>query len=393
MSVMRKATTALFVGIIFIPLLLSAAQPIDAGCRAATALDQIQRAARGIPQTFQVCPGDVQALGIGKNFDQWYSQLKSQSPCNRNTCTLSCRTRNTGAQVCGPTATRWNSIGCHPNNRTAIFPTVSHGFAAHIELLRRYCGERGRCTIGTVTQQWATGTNGSTQSPYAAFVSRHSGIPSNQVFDPNDIDLVARLALAMSCFEAGSLPYSLEELKQGLAMAAGGARVAVPANVGQLLNESLTASYTANPATSPNSHPGSWAYPPSSTNQGRYVPPPPPPVQPLIQSQPQSPAAPTPGNPLSPGIPDLPIPPSSLFIAQSARVPRGGTTLLSWVSVGMKSDSCRVTQNGAQFATGNQGSKILSTVSTVTAGTLTFALECTSLSGASVRKSLSVIVQ
>ncbi len=362
---------------------------IDPGCRAATPQDQAQRAARGIPQTFQVCPGDTQVLGIGDNFEQWYAQMKSQSPCNRNTCTLSCRTRNTGAQVCGPTASRWSSIGCHPNNRTAIFPTVSHGFAAHIELLRRYCGERGRCTIGSVVQQWTA--TASDRPAYANFVSRNSGIPANQVYNPNDVDLMGRLALAMSCFESGSMPYSVTELKQGLVMAAGGAPVPVPGNVGQLLQESLTASYAANPSYSPNSSPGSWAYPSASVNGGNYTPPPPPPMQPLLQPQP------TPKPDVPPPAPgptsSADIPPASLIIAQSSRILRGGMTLISWVSVGMKPDSCSVTQDGAQFARGNQGSKVLSSGSTENTGTITFVLGCVSLLGTTIQKNVNVTVQ
>lgn len=297
------------VGSLLLPLAVSA-QTLAPGCRLATPQDQAEMVARGLPRAFQVCPRDAEILGIGRDFEQWYAQIKSQSPCNRNTCTLSCRTRNTGAQVCGPTATRWNSIGCHPNNRTAIFPTVSHGFAAHIELLRRYCGERGRCTIGSVIQQW-TATAGD-RSSYASFVSRNAGIPVNQVFDPNDIDLMGRLALAMSCFEAGSLPYNVAELKQGLIMAGGGARVPVPPNVGQLLNESLTGSYAANSGTSPNSHPGSWAYPQSSVSGNNYRPPPPP-ASPLPVL---SPPGVSPTNPT--GVPSTPLPAQSAQLLNSA---------------------------------------------------------------------------
>lgn len=390
----KVEATALIVSVLLAPFVLSAAQAIDAGCRAATPSDQAQRAARGIPETFQVCPGDVQALGIGQNFEQWYDRLKTQSPCNRNTCTLSCRTRNTGAQVCGPTATRWNSIGCHPNNRTAIFPTVSHGFAAHIELLRRYCGERGRCTIGSVVQQW-TATVGD-RPAYANFVSRNAGIPANQVYDPNDIDLVGRLALAMSCFEAGSMPYSAAELKQGLAMAAGGARVPVPANVGQLLEESLQGGYASNPGYSPNSSPGSWAYPPSSASQSNYRPPPPPPMQPLIQSpsrpepKPDLPLTLPPTNNL--GASGTNVPSALLIIAQSPRISRGGTALISWVSVGMKPDSCSVTQNGSLFARGNQGSKIFSSALTGSPGSARVVLSCVSISGSTLERDITITV-
>ena len=243
---------------------------LDAGCHATTPAELKALQDRGIPASYQTCPSDTQTIGVGQDFDKWYAQLKTVSPCNKTSCALSCRTRNTGAQVCGPTAKRWNSIGCHPNNNTAIFPTAAYGFAAHIELLRRFCGERGRCTIASVINQWSTGNH----AEYINFVSRYSGIPYNQVFNPNDIDLVGRMALTMSCFESGSLPYDVNEMKQGLSMAAGGARVPVPANVGQLLNESIQGSYSSNPSYSPNSSPSSWTYPAQSVNSSNnYVPP------------------------------------------------------------------------------------------------------------------------
>ena len=380
----------------------ASAAVLGPGCRAATAQDQKDMQDRGLPLAYEVCPKDAQILGIGESFDQWYTRIKAMSPCNKTTCTLSCRTRNTGAQVCGPTSKRWSSIGCHPNNNTAIFPTVSHGFAAHIELLRRYCGERGRCTIGTVTQQWATGTNGSTQSPYAAFVSKAAGIPANQVYDPNDIDLVGRMAMAMACFEAGSLPYTADELKQGLIMAAGGARVPVPANVGALLNESLSGSYSANPAGSPNSHPGSWAYPQSSISNNSYQPPPPP-ANPLPIIKPSATNA---TNPFANGpLANQPtsntntstsynaaLQSSALIIAQPKSVRHGDPILVSWTSVGMDPQTlCQVTAGGSVVAQKNSGSQLIpTTLSQV--GTLTFTLSCTTRAGAQIQQSTTVNV-
>lgn len=267
---MKKYLLIVFV-VVFPHFVLAAT--LGAGCHATTPAELKALQDRGIPASYQTCPSDTQTIGVGQDFDKWYAQLKTVSPCNKNSCALSCRTRNTGAQVCGPTAKRWNSIGCHPNNNTAIFPTAAYGFAAHIELLRRFCGERGRCTIASVINQWSTGNH----PEYINFVSRYSGVPYNQVFNPNDIDLMGRIALTMSCFESGSLPYDVNEMKQGLSMAGGGARVAVPSNVGQLLNESMQGSYSSNPSYSPNSQPGSWSYPASTINgSNNYVPPPPP---------------------------------------------------------------------------------------------------------------------
>lgn len=365
------------------------AQALGPGCRYATEADHAAMEARGLPKGFQVCPADEKILGIGRDFDQWYGQLKQQSPCNKNTCALSCRTRNTGAQVCGPTSRRWGSIGCHPNNQTAIFPTVSHGFAAHIELLRRYCGERGRCTIGLVVQQW-TATAGD-RPAYANFVSKNSGMPVNKVFDPNDIDLMGRIALAMSCFESGSLPYNVDDLRKGLAMAGGGKSVPTPANVGALLQESLVGSFASNPTDSPNSRPGSWTYPATSLLGNSYKPPTPPssPLPILNQfdtgasGNTSQNASATSGN----FVGNLS---ASAILVQPQTATVGSTLLVSWTSVSMQPSSCKVTSGGSEIATGNESTQ---KVPASTAGTREFILTCTTATGASVEKRATVQVQ
>ncbi len=85
--------------------------------------------------------------------------------------------------------------------------------------------------------------------------------------------------------------------------------------------------------------------------------------------------------------------PATIIIAQSTRIPRRGTTLISWASVGTTPDSCTVTRNGIQFSTGNQGSKLFPAVLTGTAGTIIFVLDCTDFAGAHSTNSVSVIVQ
>lgn len=386
-----RVVTLLFVVASFAGIMpsLAGAQALGPGCRYATDADHAAMEARGLPKGFQVCPADEKILGIARDFDQWYAQLKQQSPCNKNSCALSCRTRNTGAQVCGPTSRRWNSIGCHPNNQTAIFPTVSHGFAAHIELLRRYCGERGRCTIGRVVQQW-TATAGD-RPAYANFVSKNSGMPVNKVFDPNDIDLMGRIALAMSCFESGSLPYNVDELRKGLAMAAGGQRVPVPANVGSLLDESLVGGYVSNPAGSPNSRPGSWTYPPTSILGSVYKPPTPPANQLPILAQNDMGIS---GGAVSAASGNSINVTATLsafaLIVQQTRVRVGQNIVISWTSVGMQSGSCKVTSGGGEIAVANEATKAIPATSV---GTVEIILNCTDHTGASVEKRVSVQVQ
>ena len=393
LPVCRWGGVMLTIGIFVLPAAISAAtQAPDPGCRTPTEKERAEAAARGLPtDSYQICPQDIQATSIGQSFEQWYAKLKAMSPCNKSACTLSCRTRNTGAQVCGATSRKWGSIGCHPNNNTAIFPTVSHGFGAHIELLRRYCAQFGRCTIGAVTQRWATANQG----PYAAFVSKAAGVPSNQVFNPNDIDLVGRIALSMSCFEAGSLPYSAAELKQGLMMAAGGPAVSVPANVGQLLNESLTGSYAAAAPVAP--------VMPLFSAQGagaNFV------NQTLPLSPPAQPNAVSPyGQPVSQTLlgqdntASSAGNPAALLIAQRTAVSRGEPIVVSWTSVRTSTTKpCQISQEVGGVRTvvgeGNEGTKILATKKEDTAGTWKLTLECTSLLGAQIpAQSVSVSIQ
>jgi hypothetical protein len=366
--------------------LADATPPISPGCHASTPAEQQRRRDLGLPAIYQTCPGDTQHLGIGQGFEQFYAQLRTQSPCNRNTCTLSCRTKNTGAQVCGPVATRFNAIGCHPNNRTAIFPTNAHGFAAHITLLRNYCSQRGLCTISRMIATWAPASHAGNQpAVYAATVSRWAQIPVNQVINPNDIDVVGRLAVAMSCFEAGALPYPVEDLKQGLVMAAGGPQVAVPPNVGALLNESLTSPYT------PNAYQGNLNG--NQFNGNAFQPSPGGGMNPLSPS--------TMGSQSSAGVGSgTRIPPpagtqlyspntsqpvqgggiSSHIIVWPKTVARGQTLTVAWTSVNIPPNGCKVFFKGAQFAQSNEGSKQYQTISSDTSP-LTFTLECKDSTG------------
>lgn len=357
------------------------AATLGPGCREATAEDKAAMKARGIPESFQVCPADELLLGVGKDFEQWYSRIKSEDRCRSNKCTLSCRTRNTGAQRCGPTSRRWGSIGCHPNNSTAIFPTVSHGFAAHIELLRRYCGEFGKCTIGAAITKWAPPNvhNNSTRS-YVAFVSRVAGVPANQVYDPNDVDLVARLATAMSCYEAGSLPYSAAELKAGLVMAAGGKRVATPANVGALLQESLTGSYATNPSDSPGSTPDSWLYPKNTVTEGKYTPK----TGSGVDEQRETStgdikAPPSPSQSASASLNKSHTSPSIAIVAwpDTTTVRQGAR--IAWTSIGMDAERQCVVKNwkGTTVATGTTGTLTLLLTKEDAGKTLEIHVSCT----------------
>ncbi len=127
-------------------------------------------------------------------------------------------------------------------------------------------------------------------------------------------------------------------------------------------------------------------------------------AQPTVQNQQQT--SPSPQQNAVPANTPTPMPtpisnqqstssttPAAIIIAQSTRILRRGSTLISWASVGTTPDSCTVTQNGVQFSTGNQGSQLLPAVLTGTAGTISFALRCTSFSGVALQRGVDVVVQ
>lgn len=100
----------------------------------------------------------------------------------------------------------------------------------------------------------------------------------------------------------------------------------------------------------------------------------------------------------APLIPDTTLTPAttpsaSLIIAQSSRISKGHTTLISWVSVGMNPSSCRVTQDGTAFGSGTQGSKLLTADLTQDIGSIDFVFECTSIAGGTAQTSLTVQVR
>ena len=200
--------------------------------------------------------GDTTA-GLSPTFMQWCQQFMATNGRSNAQCKLACETRNPGAQVYNPIARQFGSTGFSNNNRTAIFPSVVHGIAAHIALIRDMCtrgrpdgcnrggGTRPRCTLIELKQVWAPSCHVNPAAPgfrndpsaYANTVARWVGIQPNQVFNPNDKEMMAKIALASARIEIGFVNYTCEQLAQGTAMAYGQIPPgSVPADVGQLKN-------------------------------------------------------------------------------------------------------------------------------------------------------------
>ena len=199
-------------------------------------------------------PASADSASMSPEFMQWCERFMATNARGSGQCRLACETRNPGAQVYNPIARQFGSTGFSNNNRTAIFPSVVHGIAAHIALIRDMCtrgrpdacnggGVRPRCTLIELKQVWAPSCHVNPAAPghrndpsaYANTVARWVGIQPNQVFNPNDKEMMAKIALASARIEIGFVNYNCQQLAQGTAMAYGQIPPgAVPADVGQL---------------------------------------------------------------------------------------------------------------------------------------------------------------
>ena len=84
----------------------------------------------------------------------------------------------------------------------------------------------------------------------------------------------------------------------------------------------------------------------------------------------------------------------ALIIAQPPVVARGNPIIVSWTSVGMKTDApCVVRAGSLELAKKNEGTKIVSTNLTNALGPMTFTLSCTSQSGQNVERSTSATIR
>lgn len=192
--------------------------------------------------------------GLSADFMRWCEQFMATNARGSGQCKLACETRNPGAQVYNRIAQQFGSTSFSNNNRTAIFPSVVHGIAAHIALIRDMCtrgrpdacnggGVRPRCTLIELKQVWAPSCHVNPAAPgfrnnpstYANTVARWVGIQPNQVFNPNDKEMMAKIALASARIEIGFVNYNCQQLAQGTAMAYGQIPPGdVPPDVGQL---------------------------------------------------------------------------------------------------------------------------------------------------------------
>jgi hypothetical protein len=84
-----------------------------------------------------------------------------------------------------------------------------------------------------------------------------------------------------------------------------------------------------------------------------------------------------------------------LVITQSEIIQKGQTTPLSWVSVGVRPDSCSVSEEGTQTKlwSGTQGTQRIPAVLSQNQGVLSFMLRCSALTGEPVQAGVTITVQ
>ncbi|MEK7133946.1 MAG: hypothetical protein AAB804_02650 [Patescibacteria group bacterium] len=87
-----------------------------------------------------------------------------------------------------------------------------------------------------------------------------------------------------------------------------------------------------------------------------------------------------------------PVSPAATLLVQPAGVSKGNPVLVSWSSVGMKSEGCRVRRGETVLGQKNEGTRILSTGPGTPSGPMTFIFECTALSGQEIQKMVSIVV-
>ena len=214
---------------------------IPPGCRAPTAQDRADLARKNLPANVPfICPSDQTGLKLG-NFEQWYPQLKSIKRCASNACRGPCQANNPGAIIWGGFVRSWGASVFRQLKHIKVgqFNAPRDGFAAMVDLVRKYCWKHKKCTIEQVIYRWAppqAGNHTNNSRLYADTVSQMAGIPVNQVFDPNDATSIGKIAASMSCYENGALPYSVAELSAGLKKAMSGDKVPSPPGVGSLVN-------------------------------------------------------------------------------------------------------------------------------------------------------------
>lgn len=98
------------------------------------------------------------------------------------------------------------------------FANVQYGFRAAAKTIRTYSSKYGINTLRGIISRWAPSNENDTNN-YLTFVAKQLGISPDLVIDVTNRELCAQLIYAMSIMEAGRGWFSLDEARQGVALA------------------------------------------------------------------------------------------------------------------------------------------------------------------------------
>ena len=103
-----------------------------------------------------------------------------------------------------------------PNNGSGYecFVSMPYGFRAALVLLRKYIKSDKLDTIRKMIYKWAPPSDNNATENYISHVSSWSGIPQNQVLNPDDPNTMIPIAYAMARSENGYFPL-MSDVKEG----------------------------------------------------------------------------------------------------------------------------------------------------------------------------------
>lgn len=348
----------------------------------------------------------------------------SDTACQNNPGSLTCRTNNPGALTWAPWEAKYGGQPCGERNNTACFPSLEHGLAAKIDLITgsRYLGGENNTILRMLCNGYAPNSDGNNCASYATFVQNQTGIPMNQTIDPKNPDQVGRIAMAMARMENGRfVPFTPQQLENAMAMVNGGT---VPAGTPGFVARTLQGTNGGTQFSSPFNYnssavPANIGYGSAFGGGGGS----PAPIAQPMYSQPQSQSAATPvsqpvSGQLTPSqtqtttsgtssvaqqLEDALKDPSAnssaarspvTLVAQPKEVRRGNPITVSWTSIGLSADSpCVLRADSTVIAEGNTGTKTVPTTGATRLGSMIFTLKCTTPSGTTFQRTAAVMVR
>lgn len=98
------------------------------------------------------------------------------------------------------------------------FTTVPYGYRAAARTVRTYRNKYGLNTIRGIVTRWAPNNENETEN-YISFVSTELGMNPDSIIDVYNAEMCAKLIFTMSVMENGRGWFTLDQARQGVALA------------------------------------------------------------------------------------------------------------------------------------------------------------------------------